>query len=213
VVGFDLDLTLVDSRPGITAVYRELGARTGVDIDAEAAVRRLGPPLEVEFALWYPPDQVSAMVELFRRIYPEYGVTTSPALPGAVEAVAAVRRYGGRVVVITGKYEANARLHLAHLGLSVDALVGWAWAEVKAVAMREHEVDIYLGDHPADMAAAVAAGAVPLGLTSGDHGSAELTIAGARTVLASLSEFPEWLDTHLAGVDGGISVGLPGADR
>lgn len=213
MVGFDLDLTLVDSRPGIAAVYREVGARTGVEIDADAAVRRLGPPLEVELALWYPPDQVSAMVELFRRIYPLYGVTTSPALPGAIEAVAAVRRRGGRVVVITGKYEANARLHLSHLGLSVDALVGWAWAEAKAMAMREHEVGIYLGDHPADMAAAVAAGVVPVGLTSGDHGAGELTVAGARTVLASLSEFPDWLDAHLVGVDGGISVGLPGADR
>jgi phosphoglycolate phosphatase len=213
VVGFDLDLTLVDSRPGIAAVYRELGARTSVEIDADAAVRRLGPPLEVELGLWYPPHQVSAMVELFRAIYPHYGVTTSPALPGAIEAVGAVRRHGGQVVVITGKYEANARLHLDHLGLIVDGLVGWAWAEGKVVAMREYGVDIYLGDHPADMAAAVQAGAVGVGLTTGDHGADELTVAGARTILASLSEFPDWLDAHLVGVDGGISVGLPGTDR
>ena len=213
MVGFDLDLTLVDSRPGIAAVYREMGARTGVDIDAEAAVRRLGPPLEVELGLWYPSDRVPAMVEMFRSIYPQYGVTTSPALPGAVEAVAAVRQHGGQVVVITGKYEVNARLHVAHLGLIVDGLVGWAWAEGKVVAMRQYGVTVYLGDHPADMAAAVAAGAVGVGVTTGDHGADELTVAGARTVLTSLTEFPDWLDAHLVGVDGGISVGLPGTDR
>jgi phosphoglycolate phosphatase len=199
VVGFDLDLTLVNSRPGIAAVYREVGARTGVEIDADAAVGRLGPPLEVEFELWYPPEQVSQMVSLFRRIYPEFAVARSPALPGAEEAVAAVRELGGRVVVITGKFEPNARLHLAHLGLDADAVVGWAWAEAKALAMREHGVRVYLGDHPADMAAAVDAGAAGIGVTSGDHSAAELTAAGATAVMSSLREFPDWLNAVYGG--------------
>ncbi|MEK8108446.1 hypothetical protein NKG94_32630 [Micromonospora sp. M12] len=43
-VGFDLDMTLVDSRPGIAAAYRALTERTGVPVDAELAVSRLGPP-------------------------------------------------------------------------------------------------------------------------------------------------------------------------
>ncbi len=199
VVGFDLDLTLIDSRPGIAAVYREVGARTGVDIDADAAISRLGPPLEEEFELWYPSEQVPAMVALFRRIYPHYAVTSSPPLPGAVAAIEAVRARGGRVVVITGKYEPNARLHLAHLDVVVDEVVGWAWAEGKVIAMREHGVGVYLGDHPADMAAAVEAGAVAIGLTSGGHTADELSAAGADTVLTSLDAFPAWLDAHVAG--------------
>ena len=56
--------------------------------------------------------------------------------------------------MITGKYEPNAHLHLDHLGLAADAVVGWAWAEGKVAAMLDHGVDIYVGDHPADMAAA-----------------------------------------------------------
>ena len=59
IIGFDLDMTLVDSRPGILATYRALSARTGVPIDAELAVSRLGPPLEVEIGHWYPPEQVT----------------------------------------------------------------------------------------------------------------------------------------------------------
>src|SRR5690606_37442156 len=47
-IGFDLDMTLVDSRPGIRAVYEELSRQTGVFIDAELAVFRLGPPLTWE---------------------------------------------------------------------------------------------------------------------------------------------------------------------
>ena len=38
VVGFDLDLTLIDSRFGIAATYRALAAATGVYIDADATV-------------------------------------------------------------------------------------------------------------------------------------------------------------------------------
>jgi phosphoglycolate phosphatase-like HAD superfamily hydrolase len=213
VVGFDLDLTLVDSRPGIAAVYREIGVRTGVAIDADAAVTRLGPPLEVELELWYPPHRVPEMVALFRRIYPEYAVTASPVLPGAAEAVAAVRRHAGAVIVITGKYELNARRHLHHIGLTVDAVVGWAWAETKTAAMLDHGVGMYLGDHPADMAAAAGAGALAIGITTGDHTSHDLSAAGADTVLTSLGEFPAWLDAHILDLDGGISVGLPVADR
>ena len=44
-VGFDLDMTLIDSRPGIRACYQALSERTGTYIDADLAVTRLGPPL------------------------------------------------------------------------------------------------------------------------------------------------------------------------
>ena len=45
VVGFDLDMTLVDTRPGIKRVWDELSVLTGVVIDSDLAVSRLGPPL------------------------------------------------------------------------------------------------------------------------------------------------------------------------
>jgi phosphoglycolate phosphatase len=194
VVGFDLDLTLVDSRPGIAAAYRALSDRTGVYIDADAAVTRLGPPLEVELALWFPAEQVPAMGDEFRRLYATAAIATSPALPGAREAFAAVRERGGGIVVITGKFEPNARLHLAHLGLVADAVVGWAWAESKITAMTEHGVGVYLGDHPADMAAARAVPATAIGVLTGAHGADELNAAGADAVLADLTDFPQWLE-------------------
>ena len=194
VVGFDLDLTLVDSRPGIAATLRALSDRTGVFIDADAAVTRLGPPLDVELALWYPIAEVAAMADLFRQLYPTTAIASSPALPGAIEAFAAVRARGGRVVVITGKFEPNARLHLAYLGLEADAVVGWAWAEGKVSAMTEYGVTVYLGDHPADMAAARAVPATAIGVLTGAHSADELRAAGADTVLENLTDFPQWLE-------------------
>ena len=38
----------------------------------------------------------------------------------------------GRIVVVTGKYPANAQLHVDHLGLDVDHLEGWVWGAGKA---------------------------------------------------------------------------------
>jgi phosphoglycolate phosphatase len=212
VVGFDLDLTLIDSRPGIGAAFRALSASTGVFIDCEAVVRRLGPPLDTELALWFPADEIEAVADEFRRIYPDFAVTASPALPGAFESFAAVRRHDGQVVVITGKYEPNARRHLSHLGLAADAVVGWAWAEGKVAAMLAHGTEIYVGDHPADMAAARAAHpTTAIGVLTGEHSEAELVDAGADVVLPDLSEFPAWLDDYRSTAR--ISVGLGGTDR
>lgn len=197
VVGFDLDLTLVDSRPGIAAAYRALSARTGVPIDAEAAVGRLGPPLEVEIARWFPAEEVAATADLYRAMYPQFAVTDSPALAGAVESFAEVRARGGRVVVITGKHVGNARLHLDHLGLDADAVEGMAWAQGKVDAMRAHGVQIYVGDHSADMASAREAGALAVGVVTGAHTAEQLHEAGAHAVLPSLLDFPAYLELSL----------------
>ena len=126
VVGFDLDMTLIDTRPGISAVWDALSAETGVAIDSAAAVSRLGPPLDEELAVWFPEADRAAAGDRFRALYPSLAVEPVPVLAGAREAVAAVRRHGGTVVVVTGKYEPNARLHVEHLGLDVDHVRGLA---------------------------------------------------------------------------------------
>src|SRR5258705_11438632 len=88
VVGFDLDMTLIDSRQGIGEVYRMLTAETGVLIDADLASSRLGPPLETELAEWFPAADVPAMAARYREIYRAYAIERTPLLPGAAEAVA-----------------------------------------------------------------------------------------------------------------------------
>ncbi len=194
VVGFDLDMTLIDSRSGIAATWAELARRTGVPIDVEATVSRLGPPLEVELANWFPTDEVGARAGEFRALYPTFAIAGTSLLPGARAAVDTVHRHGGRVVVVTAKYEPNARLHLDHLDIPVDDLVGWRWGPAKGAALAEHGATIYVGDHESDMVGAKAAGAVAVGVTTGPVSAADLTAAGADVVLASLDDFSSWLD-------------------
>jgi uncharacterized protein len=199
VVGFDLDMTLVDSRPGIAAVWDALSAETGVPVDSAAAVSRLGPPLDEEMALWFPAEQVGPMGDRFRELYPDLAVAPSRALPGAREAVDAVHRHGGRVVVVTAKYEPNARLHLDHLGIAADEVVGWHWGPAKGEALRRHGASVYVGDHVADMDGARVAGAVGVGVPSGPVAADDLRAAGATAVLDDLTGFPAWLDEHVLG--------------
>ncbi|MGZ4615688.1 MAG: ATP-dependent sacrificial sulfur transferase LarE [Actinomycetes bacterium] len=197
VVGFDLDMTLIDTRPGIAAVWDALSAETGVLIDSAEAVTRLGPPLDEELGRWFPADQVGAMGDRFRALYPSLAVAPTPAFEGARAAIDAVHRHGGKVVVVTGKYEPNARLHLDHLGLEVDALHGWLWGPAKAEALLEHGASVYVGDHLGDIDGARAANALSVAVPTGPISADELRAAGADVVLEDLGGFPAWLDEHV----------------
>lgn len=192
-VGFDLDMTLIDSRPGIAAAYRALTERTGVHVDAEKAVSRLGPPLRAELAQWFPAADVEQAVATYRSLYPEYAIGPTVPTPGAVEALAVVRELGYRVVVVTSKLGRLAELHLAHLGMTVDELAGDLFAEGKAAALVEHGVRYYVGDHVGDMVAANTAGVPGIGVATGPCDPGELRAAGASHVLADLTTFPALL--------------------
>ncbi|MGW0699511.1 HAD family hydrolase [Streptomyces sp. NPDC002867] len=192
-VGFDLDMTLVDSRPGIHAAFRALSAETGVWIDADLAITRLGPPLEQELAHWFPDELIQETADRYREIYPEHAIAPSLAMPGAREAVEAVQELGGRAIVVTAKHEPNAKLHLAHLGIAPDEVVGWLWAEAKAEALREHGASVYVGDHIGDVRGARVAGALSVAVPTGPCDADELRGAGADVILDDLTAFPDWL--------------------
>ncbi|MGR6971164.1 HAD family hydrolase [Streptomyces cynarae] len=197
-VGFDLDMTLIDSRPGIHACYQALSARTGTYIDADLAVTRLGPPLAEELVNWFPAEEIDAVADLYREMYPTIAIAATPALPGAREAIDAVRAAGGRAIVVTAKYEPNAKLHLEHLGIEPDAVIGDLWAERKAEALLDHGAAVYVGDHTGDVRGARTAGAHSVAVATGPCDADELRAAGADVVLADLTGFPAWLATYRA---------------
>jgi phosphoglycolate phosphatase len=206
VVGFDLDMTLVDTRAGIAACYRALSAQRGVYVDADLAVTRLGPPLAVEMAEWFPADEVDAAVAAYRALYPTHAIAPSAALPGAAAALAAVRAHRGRVVVVTSKIGPLARLHLDHVGLAVDELAGNRFAAGKTAALIEHGVSVFVGDHTADVRSARAAGVTALGVATGPCTVDELAGAGAHAVLTDLRGFPGWFERWYSGWSAGAQV-------
>lgn len=199
-VGFDLDMTLIDTAPGFGAVLRALGAEIGVEFPVAEMTKKLGPPLDHMLAEHLAADAVAAAGDRFRALYPDHAITSVPLLPGALDAIAAVRRHGGRVLVVTGKYPANAQLHLDHLALDVDHLEGWVWGVGKADVLRREGATIYVGDHVHDVEGALAAGARSVSVLTGGCTREELLAAGTHVVLDSLLDFPGWLEEHLLSV-------------
>ena len=206
VVGFDLDMTLIDTAPGFRAVLKVLGDELGVDFPVEEMTAVLGPPLDHLLAPHLPAEAIPAAGDRFRALYPDHAVASIPLLPGAAAALDAVRRHDGRVVVVTGKYPPNARLHLDHLGLDVDVLEGWVWGVGKADALRREGASVYVGDHVHDVEGALAADVLSVSVLTGGCSRADLEAAGTHAVLEGLEEFPDWLDRHLAA----DPVGTPG---
>ena len=197
VVGFDLDMTLIDTAPGFGATLAALGTELGVDFPTEQMTARLGPPLGAVLADHLPADAVDAAVDRFRELYPGLAIAPVPLLPGAAEAVAAVRLHGGRVVVVTGKFAPNARLHADHLGIDLDHLEGEVWGVGKADVLVREAATVYVGDHVHDVEGALAAGATSVSVLTGGCSREELLLAGTHVVLEDLLAFPAWLEEHL----------------
>ena len=190
-VGFDLDLTLADTREGIAAALDRLSRETGVPIDSAVVVSRLGPPLETELAHWFPAEDVPAMADRYRDFYGEVAVPATLPMPGAAEALDAVRAAGRRSIVVTAKSQVHAEATVRFLGMDVDHVVGSLFGAAKGRALKAHDAGTYTGDHVADIDAARAAGARSIAVATGPYDEAALRAYGADIVLPDLRVFPE----------------------
>ena len=189
VVGFDLDMTLIDTVPGFAATLDALGTELGITFPTAEMTSRLGDHLA--------EDAVAGAGDRFRELYPGHAIEATAAFPGAHDAIAAVRRHHGRVVLVTGKYAPNAQLHVDHLGLDVDHLEGWVWGTGKAEVLVREGASISVGDHVHDVEGALAAGALSVSVLTGGCSADELRAAGTHVVLDDLTAFPGWLEEHL----------------
>jgi phosphoglycolate phosphatase len=197
-VGFDLDMTLIDPRAGMVEVFDVLAGESGLPLDGQAFVSRLGPPLAQEFARYGLDDPtITRLVARYRELTPSLVIPRTVSLPGAVEAVRAVTDRGGRAVVVTAKLGIHAAAHLEALGITVSAVVGELWSTGKAAALQEYGAEVYVGDHLGDITGARAADALAVGVATGPISAEDLRSAGADVVLTDLTEFPAWLESYL----------------
>jgi phosphoglycolate phosphatase len=215
VVGFDLDMTLVDSAAGIAATVRAVLAEHAIDLDAEQARALVWPyigvPMEATLEAIAPGIDAVAGTARYRELYPALGLGSITLLPGAAEAIRAVHRLGGRVLVVSTKVEPAVRAVLAHVGLDgagtdgggrgPDLVVGGLFAADKGVRLRAEGADVYVGDHPGDIEAAHVARALAVGVATGPYSARDLERAGADVVLTDLRGLPAWLAERAADRD------------
>jgi phosphoglycolate phosphatase len=217
LVVFDLDGTLVDSQHVIVATMQAAFTVYGLAPPTPDAVRRIvGLPLVDGVARLAPgldPLQHEALAQGYRDHYqPTLARTAgSDALfPGVRTMLDALRDAGHLLGIATGKSQRGLRATLERHGLTAffvtlqtgDVPPGKPHPAMLLRAIEEAGVGAaetaMVGDTTFDIAMAVAAGALPVGVSWGYHPPEELGAAGAVHLVTSSAQVPP-LFARLAG--------------
>lgn len=193
VVGFDLDMTLVDSAEGIANALVHVCKIHGVDIEKSEALTTIGLPLNQVFPLWLPELPYDQLLDEYRAHYGEYGIPQSTLLLGAHESIDAVKQLGGKTVVVSAKKKDFVDRVLDVVQLEIDVTYGYLFAEHKGEALRHENAQVYVGDHPGDIQAARTAGALSVVVVTGPSTKEELQSNNPDVLFETLLEFPDWL--------------------
>lgn len=198
-IGFDLDLTLIDSRQRILTAAQRAFADLGHAVDDEVLLPHMGVPIDDVAREVVPGIDADRFLRRYRQHYDTDSTTPVPVLPGAEELLAAIRAAGGASVVVSAKQQAAAERAVADAGLDVSAVVGGHFGEQKGEALRRFgNVRAYLGDHVEDAAAARSAGCPFIGVTTGEFDDDALLRAGAARTVSHLAEVVALLPDYAA---------------
>jgi phosphoglycolate phosphatase len=211
---FDLDGTLVDSVPDLTAAVNALLATEDKPALGVADVRAMignGIMKLVERAFAargdaLAGDALAAMTDRMMDIYAQNLTGGTTLLPGADTIVTAYARAGVKIGVVTNKPEAFSRSIIEHFGLSpyVHVVVGGDSGPTRKPApdMLLHALDqlgvgkhraLMIGDSPADIDAAKAV-PMPSIAVRGGYTTVPVEELGADIVIDSLNEVPQAIE-------------------
>jgi phosphoglycolate phosphatase-like HAD superfamily hydrolase len=221
LVLFDIDGTLVlTGGAGLRAMNRALqevfGHADGLDDIPVAgrtdwailadAVRRVGRPLDGGLLADLEQRYVSNLAEEIQ--HPGHG--RKGVMPGIPEILAELERRDDVFVgLVTGNFEAGARVKLGHFDLwryftcgafggdaaDRNALVPFALERARACGLPDIPDDdiLVVGDTPHDVTCAHAAGATAVAVATGTSSVEELRAAGAQHVFEDLSDVQAFL--------------------
>ncbi|MBL8398570.1 MAG: HAD hydrolase-like protein [Candidatus Accumulibacter sp.] len=181
---FDLDGTLIDSRPAIIDAFAAALRKHHLEPRVPWPALRIGPPLAVtlrELAGDVAPALIDALSADFKAGYDSTGYRASRVFDGIPELLAALRADGRACYLATNKRLHPTRLIIEHLGwqdhfVDVYALDRFTPALPDKAAMlrrllAEHDINprqaIYIGDTLEDRQAATAAALAFVGVKWG----------------------------------------------
>ena len=211
---FDLDGTLIDSAPDIAIAVNELLAGEGHAALTLAEVRSMigngiRKLVERAFAargVTLEGDNLDALFETMLGIYGRHLTGETKLLPGAAQMLAAYSKAGVRIAVVTNKHEGFSRTILDALELShhVHAVVGGDTGPTRKPApdMLFHALELVgvdvsralmVGDSPADIDAAKAAG-MPSVAVRGGYTNIAVEDLGANLVIESMVDLPHAIE-------------------
>ena len=205
---FDLDGTLTDPGPGITRCIQHALVSLGRPApDAESLLRFVGPPLQQSFAEILETQDEAAVAEavrLYRERFVAAGMFENSVYPDVLLGLAALKRAGHRLWVVTSKPHVYARRIVEHFGLAglFEEVYGSELSgenadktdllrEVLAREAIRPEDACRIGDRALDVVAARAHGVEAVAVLWGYGSAEELVAAAPDRVVASMLELCE----------------------
>ena len=207
---FDLDGTLTDSMPGITACARYALDKFGIHPNTqEELYPYIGPPLLYSFMNFHrlSREQAEQAVVYYRERYADVGWRENRVFDGISELLGSLQEKGVCLIVATSKPEVYTRRILDHFGLtqyfsfvSGSTLDGTRSekADVIAYAMQQYseinrENTLMIGDRKYDVEGAHSHGLPAVGVLFGYGDRAEMEAAGADYVVEDVAELRKLL--------------------
>jgi phosphoglycolate phosphatase len=202
---FDLDGTLADSRAGLYPAFRAGLHAIGVSrVSDKQLAAFLGTPLPQMFRAFradIAQQEIDAGMAAFRAAYEVTGIVDNELYPGVIAMLAAIRRRGAAIWVVTSKPEPQAVRVVAHLKLDdyVEGVIGASLDEtdtktdlvaraLTAAKVTKNEA-VMVGDRHYDIIGALANGVLPVGALWGYGSKEEMAAAGCRQFVRSADEF------------------------
>ena len=197
---FDLDGTLTDPKPGITASIQYALGKLGRHVPSQdELVWCIGPPLRASFVtLLDGEDLADRAVALYRERFGDVGLFENSVYPDIEGVLAAFARTDRRMFVATSKPHVFARRIIDHFGLAghFEHVFGSELdgtrvhkADLLAYALEQTGIDpreaLMIGDRSHDVNGAKANGMDAIGVTYGYGSREELMAAGAKHLCAS----------------------------
>ena len=187
---FDVDGTLLHSRPGILDTFSYAFRMMGLDPAGMDLGRYLGPPLRQSFAEHFSADEdVERAVRFYRTWYAEKGMHLCAPFPGVVDMLHTLRRAGLFLATATSKpvevvtpilQEQGIADYFDHIGgASMDKSVDTKTAVIRSVLSDSRLAGkrvLMVGDRKDDMQGAADCGISATGVLYGYGTREELNV-------------------------------------
>jgi len=202
---FDLDGTLVDSRPGLFPSFEAGLKAVGIShVSAAQLGQFLGTPLPEMFRALKPDissDEIGIGIKAFRAEYERDGIAKNSVYPGVVKLLDAICRLNRTIWIVTSKPEPYAIQVVKQLALDryVAGVIGAGMDEKNTkselvsraliTAKADHVDTLMVGDRHYDVTGAIENAVLPIGALWGYGQYDELYGAGCRLFADSADGF------------------------
>jgi len=201
---FDLDGTLVNTKPGIIDSLRHTFQEFEIDTDTTDVRQFIGPPLMNSLVdiVRIETGKASMMVSEFRRHYVENGVLNASLYDGVVDMLDILRTIGYKLIIATSKPLTFTNILLEYFNImhyfsyvsasdiaqTFDPKQRIIEVALDKCTIKDFNETVMIGDRGHDVTAAKNIGIAAIGVLYGYGDRKELEEAGADYIVDNIHE-------------------------